>query len=66
MPKDAKTKFAVLVRIDSTNTWFRGPQRFATREDAEEAAWNAYQLHPSFKECVVVEMPEEGDADGTE
>ena len=64
--QNKKTKFAVIVRIDRSGNWYRGPQRFANREDAEEFAWNEYQLHPSYKECLVVEMPEEGDGHGAE
>jgi hypothetical protein len=61
-----RVKFAVVVRIDHSNTWYRGPRRFDSKEAAEEYAWNEYQLHSSYKEWRVLEMPDQGDADGTE
>lgn len=64
--QNKKTKFAVLVRMDSSNNWYRGPLRFATREDAEEYGWNEFQRHPSYQEYRVVEMAEEGDGHGAE
>ena len=67
MPEaNEKRRFAVLVRIDSTNTWFRGPRRFDSKEAAEEHGWNEFQRHPSYQEYRVVEMAEEGDGDGAE
>ena len=60
MPANEKRRFAVIVRIDHSNTWFRNAMRFDSKEAAEEYAWNEYQLHSSYKECRVIEMPDEG------
>ena len=58
-------KFAVLFRYDSTNTWYRGPQRFDTEEEACEYGHNSYQLHSSIKAWRVMLMPD-GEAGGQE
>ena len=59
MPQDVKTKFAVLVRADDSNNWFRGPQRFDTEEEAREYATNLWHRWRAVRECLIVPMSEE-------
>lgn len=57
-------QWCVLMRWDDyTGNWYRGPERFPTREDAEEYGWNEWQRHPSMKEYRVMPMPD-GEAAG--
>lgn len=57
-------QWAVLVRMDSTNNWYRGPKRFPSQEDAEEYGHNFYQQHSSCQAYLVVEAPESEDTKG--
>ena len=59
-------QWCVLMRWDDyTGNWYRGPERFRTKEEAEEHGRNEYQRHPQMK-AWRVELTPEGNAGGQE
>lgn len=51
-------RWCVLMRWDDSGRWYRGCERFPTREDAEQHGWNEYQRHPAMKGYKVEPAPE--------
>jgi hypothetical protein len=55
----ARPQYAVLVKTEDSDAWYRGGYRFETREEAEEYARLLSCRWSAVVSWLVVEMPEE-------